>query len=179
MAGVNKVIIVGRLGNDPEMRTMPNGDAVANISVATSEVWNDKNTGERREVTEWHRIVLFRRNAEVAGQYLRKGSQVYIEGKLKTRKWQDQNGQDRYTTEIQADSLTMLGGRNDNGGDFGGNSGGWNQAPQQQNYNQGGYDNNYSQTGGYNNAQSAPKAAAKPAPQAEPPMNDFDDDIPF
>ncbi|QIM62896.1 single-stranded DNA-binding protein [Pasteurellaceae bacterium Orientalotternb1] len=179
MAGVNKVIIVGRLGNDPEMRTMPNGDAVANISVATSEVWNDKQTGERREVTEWHRIVLFRRNAEVAGQYLRKGSQVYVEGKLKTRKWQDQNGQDRYTTEIQADSLTMLGGRNDNEGGFGGNQGGWNQAPQQQNYNQGGYDNNYSQTGGNNNAPAAPKAAAKPALQVEPPMNDFDDDIPF
>ncbi|QIM65404.1 single-stranded DNA-binding protein [Frederiksenia canicola] len=179
MAGVNKVIIVGRLGNDPEMRTMPNGDAVANISVATSEVWNDKQTGERREVTEWHRIVLFRRNAEVAGQYLRKGSQVYVEGKLKTRKWQDQNGQDRYTTEIQADSLTMLGGRNDSEGGFSGNQGGWNQTPQQQSYSQGGYDNNYSQTGGYNNASAAPKAAAKPAPQAEPPMNDFDDDIPF
>ncbi|OOR98584.1 single-stranded DNA-binding protein [Haemophilus paracuniculus] len=175
MAGVNKVIIVGRLGNDPEMRTMPNGDAVANISVATSEVWNDKNTGERREVTEWHRIVLFRRNAEVAGQYLRKGSQVYIEGKLKTRKWQDQNGQDRYTTEIQADSLTMLGGRNDNGGDFGGQSG-WNQ-----NNNAGG---GYDQSANYGNnsyAQSAPKPQAKPAPAPQPaPVDNFsDDDIPF
>lgn len=153
MAGVNKVIIVGRLGNDPEMRTMPNGDAVANISVATSEVWNDKNTGERREVTEWHRIVLFRRSAEVAGQYLRKGSQVYIEGKLKTRKWQDQNGQDRYTTEIHADSLTMLGGRSDN---------------------ENGSPDSYSQAAG-----PAPKAAAKPTQQPEPVMNDFDDDIPF
>lgn len=113
MAGINKVIIVGYLGNDPEIRTMPNGEPVANISVATSEVWNDKNTGERREATEWHRIILFRRLAEIAGQYLRKGSLVYVEGKLKTRKWQDQNGQDRYTTEIQADSLTMLGGRGD------------------------------------------------------------------
>ena len=175
MAGVNKVIIVGRLGNDPEMRTMPNGDAVANISVATSEVWNDKQTGERREVTEWHRIVLFRRNAEVAGQYLRKGSQVYVEGKLKTRKWQDQNGQDRYTTEIQADSLTMLGGRNDNEGGFGGNSGGWSQTSNQQtNYNQGGYADNYAQTN------NAPKQATqKSAPQAEPVMDNFDDDIPF
>nr|WP_314741250.1 single-stranded DNA-binding protein [uncultured Haemophilus sp.] len=176
MAGVNKVIIVGNLGNDPEMRTMPNGEAVANISVATSESWTDKNTGERREVTEWHRIVFYRRQAEVAGQYLRKGSKVYVEGRLRTRKWQDQNGQDRYTTEIQGDVLQMLDSRNQ-GGDFGGNNGGWsqptnqggnwNQAPAPQNYNQSnGYNNNYSQT------------AAKPA-QAEPPMDNFDDDIPF
>lgn len=110
MAGINKVIIVGHLGNEPEMRTMPNGEAVANISVATSESWNDRNTGERREVTEWHRIVLYRRLAEIAGQYLHKGSQVYVEGRLRTRKWQDQNGQDRYTTEIQGDNLQMLGG---------------------------------------------------------------------
>jgi len=112
MAGINKVIIVGKLGNDPEIRTMPNGEAVANISVATSENWLDKNTGERREVTEWHRIVLFRRLAEIAGQYLRKGSQVYVEGRLKTRKWQDSNGQDRYATEIMGDNLQMLGSRN-------------------------------------------------------------------
>ena len=111
MAGINKVIIVGNLGNDPEMRTMPNGEAVANISVATSETWTDKTTGERRESTEWHRIVFYRRQAEVAGQYLRKGSQVYVEGRLKTRKWQDQNGQDRYTTEIQGDVMQMLGTR--------------------------------------------------------------------
>lgn len=116
MAGINKVIIVGNLGNDPEIRTMPNGEAVANISVATSESWTDKNTGERREVTEWHRIVLYRRLAEIAGQYLRKGSQVYVEGRLKTRKWQDNNGQDRYTTEIQGDNLQMLCGRNRVGG---------------------------------------------------------------
>lgn len=109
MAGVNKVIIVGRLGNEPEMRTMPNGESVANLSVATSESWTDKNTGERREVTEWHRIVFYRRQAEVCGEYLHKGSQVYIEGRLKTRKWQDQNGQDRYITEIQGDVLQMLG----------------------------------------------------------------------
>ena len=108
MSGVNKVIIVGRLGNDPEMRTMPNGEAVANISVATSESWTDKNTGERREVTEWHRIVFYRRQAEVCGQYLKKGSQVYVEGKLKTRKWQD-----RYTTEIQGDVMQMLGSNQD------------------------------------------------------------------
>lgn len=112
MAGVNKVIIVGNLGNDPEMRTMPNGEAVANISVATSESWIDKNTGERREVTEWHRIVFYRRYAEICGQYLHKGSKIYIEGKLRTRKWQDQNGQDRYTTEIQGELLQMLDSRN-------------------------------------------------------------------
>lgn len=111
MAGVNKVIIVGHLGNDPEMRTMPNGDAVANISVATSESWTDKNSGEKKEVTEWHRIVFYRRQAEICGQYLQKGSQVYVEGRLRTRKWQDNNGQDRYTTEIQGDVLQMLGGR--------------------------------------------------------------------
>lgn len=113
MAGINKVIIVGNLGNAPEIRTMPNGEVVANITVATSESWNDKNTGERREVTEWHRIVFYRRQAEICGQYLQKGSQVYIEGRLKTRKWQDNNGQDRYTTEIQGDVLQMLGSRQD------------------------------------------------------------------
>lgn len=111
MAGINKVIIVGHLGNDPEMRSMPNGEAVANISVATSEAWTDKNTGERREVTEWHRIVFYRKLAEICGQYLKKGAQVYIEGRLRTRKWQDQNGQDRYTTEIQGDVIQMLGTR--------------------------------------------------------------------
>lgn len=113
MAGVNKVIIIGNLGNDPEVRTMPNGGAVANITVATSETWIDKNTNERRELTEWHRIVFYRRQAEVVGEYLRKGSKVYVEGRLRTRKWQDQNGQDRYTTEIQGDVLQMLDSRND------------------------------------------------------------------
>ncbi|WP_440201818.1 single-stranded DNA-binding protein [Actinobacillus pleuropneumoniae] len=156
------------------MFNLPNGEAVANISVATSESWTDKNTGERREVTEWHRIVFYRRQAEVAGQYLRKGSQVYVEGRLKTRKWQDQNGQDRYTTEIQGDVLQMLGGRNQ-GGDSGGNQGGWgNSAPApQQSYNQGNSGYGYDQTA----SRSAPQAA-KPA-QAEPPMDNFDDDIPF
>ena len=181
MAGVNKVIIVGNLGNDPEMRTMPNGEAVANISVATSESWTDKNTGERREVTEWHRIVLYRRQAEVAGQYLRKGSKVYVEGRLRTRKWQDQNGQDRYTTEIQGDVLQMLDSRNSQGGDFGGNIGGWNQSNNQSgNWNQAPASNNYNQGNSYNNnySQTSPKPTAKPV-QAEPPMDNFDDDIPF
>lgn len=111
MAGINKVIIVGNLGQDPDVRTMPNGDAVTKISVATSESWVDKNTNERKTQTEWHAIVFYRRQAEVAGEYLRKGSKVYVEGRLKTRKWQDQNGQDRYTTEIQGDVLQMLDSR--------------------------------------------------------------------
>ncbi len=113
MAGVNRVIILGNLGNDPEIRTMPNGEAVANISVATSESWIDKNTGERKTQTEWHSIVFYRRQAEICGQYLKKGSKVYVEGRLRTRKWQDQNGQDRYTTEIQGDVLQMLDSRQD------------------------------------------------------------------
>lgn len=113
MVGINKVTILGRLGNDPEIRTIPNGDTVAHFSVATSEAWADKITGERKESTEWHRIVFFRRQAEVVGQYLRKGSLVYIEGKIKTRKWQDQNGQERYTTEIIGNELQMLDGRQD------------------------------------------------------------------
>ena len=111
MAGVNRVIILGNLGNDPEIRTMPNGDMVTKISVATSESWVDKNTNERKTQTEWHSIVFYRRQAEVAGEHLRKGSKVYVEGRLKTRKWQDQNGQDRYTTEIQGDVLQMLDSR--------------------------------------------------------------------
>lgn len=125
MAGVNRVTIVGNLGNDPEIRTMPNGETVANISVATSESWTDKQSGERREIIEWHRIVFFRRQAEVAGKHLRKGSKVYVEGRLRTRKWQDQSGQDRYTTEIIADKLEMLGSSQ------GGNSNNtWAQEPQ-------------------------------------------------
>jgi single-strand DNA-binding protein len=150
MAGINKVIIVGNLGNDPEIRTMPNGEPVANITVATSESWTDKNTGERKEQVEWHRIVLYRRLAEIAAQYLRKGSQVYIEGRLKTRKWQDNNGQDRYTTEIQGDNLQMLGGRNQDAAQ--------NQPPKQQDKQQ--------------------KAQSK-SQQSEPPVDAFDDNIPF
>ncbi len=150
MAGINKVIIVGNLGNDPEIRTMPNGEMIANISVATSESWTDKNTGEKKTQTEWHSIVLYRRLAEIAGQYLTKGSQVYIEGRLKTRKWQDSNGQDRYTTEIQGDNLQMLGGRNQDAAQ--------NQPPKQQDKQQ--------------------KAQSKPQ-QSEPPVDAFDDNIPF
>jgi single-strand DNA-binding protein len=109
--GVNKVILLGNLGNDPELKYMPNGDAVANVSVATNETWKDKETGNQREKTEWHRVVFFRRLAEIAAEYLRKGSQVYIEGKLVTRKWQDKDGNDRYTTEIRANEMQMLGGK--------------------------------------------------------------------
>jgi single-strand DNA-binding protein len=113
--GVNKVILVGNLGKDPEIRYMPNGNAVANLTLATSESWKDKQTGDAQEKTEWHRIVMFRRLAEIAGEYLKKGSQIYIEGKLQTRKWQDNSGNDRYTTEIVANEMQMLGGRGTGG----------------------------------------------------------------
>lgn len=114
MSGVNKAIIIGNLGQTPEMKYLTNGDAVCNISIATSESWKDKNTGEKQERTEWHRVVMFRRLAEIAGQYLKKGSKVYVEGKLQTRKWEDQKGIERYTTEIVASQLQMLDSR---GGD--------------------------------------------------------------
>lgn len=114
--GINKVIIVGNLGNDPDTRYMPSGSAVTNLSVATNESWKDKATGEQKDRTEWHKVAMFGRLAEIAAEYLRKGSQVYIEGKLRTRKWQDKDGQDRYTTEIVADEMQMLGGRGGPGG---------------------------------------------------------------
>ncbi|MDY6884050.1 MAG: single-stranded DNA-binding protein [Pseudomonadota bacterium] len=114
--GVNRVFIIGNVGSDPEIKTTSNGSTIANLSVATSEAWRDKNTGEMQERTEWHRIVLFNRLAEIAQQYLRKGSKVYIEGKIQTRKWQDQNGQDRYSTEIVGNELQMLDSRESNGG---------------------------------------------------------------
>ena len=118
--GINKVILVGNLGADPETRYMPSGGAVTNLSIATSESWKDKQTGEQKERTEWHKVAMFNRLAEIAAEYLRKGSQVYIEGKLRTRKWQDRDGNDRYTTEIVADEMQMLGGRG--GGMSGGGS---------------------------------------------------------
>jgi single-strand DNA-binding protein len=163
--GVNKVILIGNLGQDPEVRYMPNGGAVCNLTVATSETWKDKNTGEMQEKTEWHRVVMFRRLAEIAGEYLKKGSKVYLEGKLQTRKWQDQQGQDRYTTEVVADEMQMLDSRGAGGSaDFGGGQRAGNQY-------QGG-----SQQGG---GQSRPQQA--PAQSAPPPMDDggFEDDIPF
>ena len=172
MAGVNKVIIVGNLGNDPEVRYSGNGSAIANISIATSESWKDKNTGQMQEKTEWHRVVMFNRLGEIAGEYLRKGSKVYVEGKLQTRKWQDNSGQDRYTTEIVANTMQMLDGRGDNAGQGGG--GGYQApsqaAPQQQGGQQ--FGGGQSQQGGGQPAQQQP--AQQPAP-----ANDFDDDIPF
>ena len=120
--GVNKVILIGNLGKDPEVRYMPNGNAVANITLATSESWKDKSSGEQQEKTEWHRVVMFRRLGEIAGEYLKKGSKVYIEGKLQTRKWQDNSGNDRYTTEIVADQMQMLDSRGGSSANFSGES---------------------------------------------------------
>ena len=194
--GVNKVILVGTCGQDPEVRYLPNGNAVTNLSLATSEQWTDKQTGQKVERTEWHRVSLFGKVAEIAGEYLRKGSQVYVEGRLQTRKWQGQDGQDRYTTEIVVDiggTMQMLGGRPQGGGQQGGGQpqGGWGQ--QQGGQPQGGQ-GNWGQQGGQQQAapQGQPqygqqnKPAAKPQSQPqsqapvynEPPM-DFDDDIPF
>ncbi|MEH8022258.1 MULTISPECIES: single-stranded DNA-binding protein [Rheinheimera] len=200
--GINKVILIGNLGTDPEVRYMPQGGAVANLTVATSESWTDKASNEKKEQTEWHRVVIYQRLAEIAGEYLRKGSKVYIEGKLKTRKWQDKDGVERYTTEIIANELQMLDGRGDNqqqGGMGGGQQGGFQKAAPQQ---QGGYQQApqqggfQPQSGGYQ--QAAPqqqggfqpqRPAAQPQqgyqqpaqPQRAPmePPIDFDDDIPF
>ncbi|MGI9246498.1 MAG: single-stranded DNA-binding protein [Steroidobacteraceae bacterium] len=161
--GVNKVILVGNLGKDPETRYMPNGKAVTNFSIATSESWKDKQTGEQREQTEWHNIVMYDRLAEIAAEYLKKGSQVYVEGRLRTRKWQDKEGRDRYTTEINANEMQMLGSRAGGGmggagagagsGDFGGEA---------------------------RPARSAPAAGSgSRAPAGEAGSGEFDDDIPF
>lgn len=169
--GVNKVILIGNLGQDPEVRYMPNGGAVTNITLATSESWRDKQTGEMKEKTEWHRVVIFGKLAEIAGEYLKKGSQVYIEGSLQTRKWQDQSGQERYTTEVVVNiggSMQMLGGRS-GGGDNASQGGGWGQ-PQQPQQGQ--------QFSGGGNPRPAQQPAAA-APQSNEPPMDFDDDIPF
>ncbi|MCF3126920.1 single-stranded DNA-binding protein [Acinetobacter soli] len=191
MRGVNKVILVGTLGRDPETKTFPNGGSLTQFSIATSESWTDKSTGERKEQTEWHRIVLNNRLGEIAQQYLRKGSKVYIEGSLRTRQWTDQNGQERYTTEIRGDQMQMLDTRSQGEQSMGGGQD-YNQprfnnnAPQQNTgYNNqgGGYNNKNNaganQGGGYgNNAAGnqggyAPKAPQQPAPA------DLDDDLPF
>lgn len=172
MAGVNKVIIVGNLGNDPEVRYSNNGAAIANISVATSDSWKDKNTGERQERTEWHRIVMFNRLGEIAGEYLKKGSKVYIEGKLQTRKWQDQQGNDRYSTEIVADQMQMLDSR---GGGMGGGQGGGG-GYQQQGGGQNQYGGGQQQQGG---GQQYGGNQPQQAPSQPAPATDFDDDIPF
>lgn len=192
MASVNKVILVGNLGRDPEVRYMPNGDAVANYSIATTETWKDKN-GMRQEKTEWHNIVMYRRLAEIAGEYLKKGSSVYIEGRLQTRKWQDKQGNDRYTTEIVADQMQMLGGRNSggggggyeggshDGGGYGGGGGGGNMGGGSGNRGgnygapQGGYDDNQPPRMRDDTPPPPRRQEAKPAAN----FDDMDDDIPF
>ncbi|WP_429067331.1 single-stranded DNA-binding protein [Aeromonas bestiarum] len=188
--GINKVILIGNLGQDPEVRYMPSGGAVTNITLATSETWRDKQTGEQKERTEWHRVVFMGKLAEVAGEYLKKGSQVYVEGKLQTRKWQDQSGQERYTTEVLVDSFSgvmqMLGGRPQGGAgqSMGGQpQGNWGQPQQaaQQPMNQARpaaapQQNMQPQQGGYGRSAQQPQSA--PPVYNEPPM-DFDDDIPF
>lgn len=160
--GINKVILVGTLGRDPEVKYMPSGSAMTTVSIATSEQWKDKQTGEKKELTEWHKVVFYNRLAEIAGEYLRKGQQVYVEGKLRTRKWQGQDGQDRYTTEILADEMQMLGGRP--GGGMG--AGQFDETPPRSMPSAG---------NGGGNRQSSPAS--------QPPMSDrfedFDDDIPF
>jgi single-strand DNA-binding protein len=162
MASVNKVIIVGNLGRDPETRYMPNGDAVTNVAVATTESWKDKNSGEKKELTEWHRITFYRKLAEIAGQYLKKGSQVYVEGRLQTRKWTDKEGVERYTTEIIADTMQMLGSRQGMGGGGAPMDDDYASAPAPR-----------QNTGG--SAGGASRGASKPAPN----FSDMDDDIPF
>jgi len=168
--GVNKVILVGNLGADPETRAMPSGSTVANLRIATSESWRDKTSGEQQERTEWHRVALFGRLAEIASEYLRKGSQVYIEGSLRTRKWQDKQVQERYTTEIVGNELQMLGGRGGAGGGGGGGEGG------------GGSRSSGGPAGGGGGGRSAPQ---DPYPEYSGPSgpsgekDDFDDDIPF
>ena len=170
--GINKVILVGNLGQDPEVRYTQSGSAITNISVATTDSWTDKQSGQRQDRTEWHRVVFFNRLAEIAGEYLRKGSQVYIEGRLQTRKWQDQQGQDRYTTEIVAAEMQMLGGRGDNAGGGMPQGGGYGQqAPAQP-----AAQPNYNAAPQQAPAQQ-PAAAPKPAPAQSTDV--FDDDIPF
>jgi len=163
--GVNKVIIVGNCGQDPETRFMPSGGAVTNLSIATSESWKDKTSGEPQERTEWHRVVFFNRLAEIAGEYVKKGSKLYVEGALRTRKWQNKEGQDQYTTEIVASEMQMLDSR---GGQDGGQGGGYQPSQQQ---------------GGYQQpaAQNKPQGGQQQAPQQQAPqgMDSFDDDIPF
>ncbi len=162
--GINKVILIGNLGQDPETRVLPNGGAVTNVSLATTESWRDRESGEQRDRTEWHRIVFFRRLAEIAGEYLKKGSKVYIEGQLRTRQW-EREGQKHYTTEIVANEMQMLDSRGEGGGNFGGGGG------------------NYSNQGGGQSSYGGGNATGGSAPDnggfSEPPPADFDDDIPF
>ena len=163
---LNKVMLIGRLGADPEVRFMPSGGSVATIRLATSRRWKDKQTGERKEETEWHRVVFFSRLAEIAGEYLKKGSQVYVEGRIRTQKWQGQDGQDRYTTEIVADSMNMLDSRSGGTSEFGGD-----QPPA-------GYSASSSKPA-YQSQQPAQQNNPGSMPPSPPAYDDFDDDIPF
>lgn len=163
MASVNKVILVGNLGADPESRYMPNGDAVCNVRLATTESWKDKASGEKKEITEWHRVVFYRRLAEIAGQYLKKGTPVYVEGRIRTRKWQDKEGQERYTTEIEATEMQMLGRRE-----------GMGDAPRE-----GGSSYGSSSGGGYGGGGSGAGSSAPRKPAGNSNPGDFEDDIPF
>lgn len=171
MASVNKVILVGNLGADPEVRYLPSGDAIANIRLATTDRYKDKTSGEMKEVTEWHRVVFFGRLAEIVNEYLKKGSAVYIEGRLRTRKWQGQDGQDRYSTEIVADQMQMLGGRGGSGGGSGGGMG-----------DDGGYGRESSERGGRpagGAARSGGGGASRPSAPQGGGLDEMDDDIPF
>ena len=165
MASINKVILIGNLGRDPEVRYTPNGSAICNISVATTRNWKDKTSGDKVEETEWHRVVFYDRLAEIAGEYLKKGRPVYVEGRLKTRKWQDKDGKDVYTTEVIADNMQLLGGREGmGGGDSGDDHGG---------------DRGESRAPARSAAPAPRPAPPKPAPKAATGFDDMDDDIPF
>ena len=168
MASVNKVIIVGNLGRDPEVRTFPSGDRVANVTIATTDKWKDKQSGEMREATEWHRVVFNGRLAEIAEQYLRKGSQVYVEGSLRTRKWTDQSGVEKYSTEIRADQMQMLGSRQGMGQPAGDDGGGYDSAPRRP-----------APASRQAPASAPPQRPAAPASKASSGFDDMDDDIPF
>ncbi|HSV53864.1 MAG TPA: single-stranded DNA-binding protein [Burkholderiaceae bacterium] len=171
MASVNKVIIVGNLGRDPEMRTFPSGDRVANVTIATTDKWKDKQSGEMKEATEWHRVVFNGRLAEIAGEYLRKGSQVYVEGSLRTRKWTDQAGVEKFTTEIRADQMQMLGSRQGMGAPSSSSS------PDDDG---GGYDNAPRRPPAPASRPAAPAPAQRQAPaKSSSGFDDMDDDIPF
>ena len=172
MASINKVILIGNLGRDPEVRYTPNGAAVCNVSLATTRNWKDKNSGDRVEETEWHRVVFYDRLAEIAGEYLKKGSPCYVEGRLKTRKWQDKDGKDNYTTEIVAEQMQLLGGREARGGSGGGYGGSA----------QGGDDGFSQEAPSRPAARPAPASrpsAPAPAPKSSTGFDDMDDDIPF
>ena len=182
MSGVNKVILIGRLGNDPEVKFLSSGDAVANLSIATSEKWKDKTTGQPQEKTEWHRVVFFKRQAEIAGEYLKKGSNVYIEGKLETRKWQDQTGADRYTTEIKGMVMQMLDSKGDGQPQQAQQAPQQRQqAPQQQAPQQGGYQQQapQQQHQGQQFQQPQHQQNGGPVAQQQPPQDFDSDSIPF